>query len=115
MSLTNFFVYPKYPDNLKRLFTLAYNLWCSWNYEAVNLFYRIDAQRFRAVQHNPVQLLLGLPAERIEALSQDEGFLFELNKVYETTPDNARFPSLRIWGLPLKVQSDKQRQEWNEL
>ena len=83
MAFKNLFVYPKYPENLKRLYQLAYNLWCSWNYEAVNLFYRIDAKRFRDMYHNPVQLLLSLPAERIEELSRDKGFLFELDKVWQ--------------------------------
>jgi len=83
MASKNLFVYPKYPENLKRLHELAYNLWCSWNYEAVNLFYRVDAKRFRAVNHNPVQLLLSLPIERIEELSRDKGFVFELDKLWQ--------------------------------
>ena len=83
MASKNLFVYPKYPENLKRLYELAYNLWCSWNYEAISLFYRIDAKRFRAVNHNPVQLLLSLPPERIEELSRDKGFLFELDKLWQ--------------------------------
>ena len=83
MAFKNIFVYPKYPENLNRLYELAYNLWCSWNYEAVSLFYRIDAKRFRAVRHNPVQLLLSLPPERIEELSRDKGFLFELDKLWQ--------------------------------
>jgi len=83
MIFKNLFVYPKYPENLKRLYELAYNLWCSWNYEAVNLFYRIDAKRFRDMHHNPVQLLLSLPAERIHELSHDKGFLFELDRVWQ--------------------------------
>jgi len=83
MAFKSLFVYPKYPENLKRLYQLAYNLWCSWNYEAINLFYRIDATRFRAVRHNPVQLLLSLQTDRIEELSHDKGFLFELDKVWQ--------------------------------
>jgi starch phosphorylase len=83
MAFKNLFVYPKFPENLKRLYELAYNLWCSWNYEAVNLFYRIDAKRFRDVNHNPVQLLMSLSAERIEELSRDKGFLFELDKLWQ--------------------------------
>ncbi|MFC1762627.1 alpha-glucan family phosphorylase [Planctomycetota bacterium] len=83
MALKQLFVYPRYPDNLRKLFDLAYNLWCSWNYEAINLFYRIDARRFRHCNHSPVQLLLSLSPHRIEALSQDKGFLFELDRVWD--------------------------------
>lgn len=82
MILKNIFVYPKLPDNLKKLHTLAYNLWCTWNYDAIRLFYRIDGQLFRAVNHNPVQFLLSLPTERISELSRDRGFLFELDRVW---------------------------------
>jgi starch phosphorylase len=82
MILKDIFVYPRLPDNLKKLHTLAYNLWCTWNYDAIRLFYRIDGQLFREVNHNPVQFLLHLPTERIAQLSADKGFLFELEKVW---------------------------------
>ena len=83
MAFKDLFIYPKYPDNLKPLFKLAYNLWCTWSYDAVNLFYRIDARRFREMNHNPVKLLLNLPSERIEELANDSGFLFEMERVWE--------------------------------
>lgn len=83
MNLKNIFVYPRLPENLGKLHALAENLWCTWNYEAINLFYRIDAQLFRAANHNPIQFLLSLPSERIEHLARDRGFLFELEKVWE--------------------------------
>ncbi|MCX5644078.1 MAG: alpha-glucan family phosphorylase [Phycisphaerae bacterium] len=82
MNLKNIFVYPKLPDNLGKLQSLAYNLWCTWNYEAIGLFYRIDAPLFRAVNHNPIQFLVNLPSERIAQLAQDKGFLFELERVW---------------------------------
>ncbi|OHB64516.1 MAG: hypothetical protein A2Y77_09190 [Planctomycetes bacterium RBG_13_62_9] len=83
MILKEIFVYPRLPENLKKLHTLAYNLWCTWNYDAIRLFYRIDGQLFRAVNHNPVQFLLSLPTERIAQLSRDKGFLFEMDKLWQ--------------------------------
>lgn len=83
MARKQLFVYPRYPESLQKLFTLAYNLWCSWNYEAINLFYRIDAKQFRRANHSPVQLLLSLSPKRVEELSQDKGFLFEMERVWE--------------------------------
>lgn len=65
MNLKNIFVYPRLPENLSKLQSLAYNLWCTWNYEAISLFYRIDAPLFRAANHNPIQFLVNLPSERI--------------------------------------------------
>lgn len=93
MAFKNVFVYPRYPENLTRLYQLAYNLWCTWNYDAINLWYRIDAKRFRLFHHNPVQLLLSLPAERIEELSKDRGFLFELDKVWQKFQDYISYRS----------------------
>ena len=87
MIFKNLFVYPAYPRNLNKLYQLAYNLWCTWNYEAISLFHRIDPTLFRAVNRNPVRLLLSLRKERIEGLSQDKGFLFELEKVWEKFQD----------------------------
>jgi starch phosphorylase len=83
MAFRNVFVYPRYPENLERLYRLAYNLWSTWNYEAIRLFYRVDASLFQKVKHNPVMLLMSLSQERIDELSHDDGFLFELNGVWE--------------------------------
>lgn len=83
MIFKNIFVYPKYPDNLHKLYELAYNLWWTWNYEAINLFYRIDTPLFREVNHNPIKLLMSLPRKKLDSLSHDKGFLFELEKVWE--------------------------------
>jgi glycogen phosphorylase len=82
MASRSVFVYPKYPASLEKLFDLAYNLWASWNYDAIRLFYRIDARLFQVVKHNTVQLLLSLPQQRIDELAGDEGFLFELDHVW---------------------------------
>jgi starch phosphorylase len=83
MIFKDIFVNPKYPENLKKLYNLSQNLWCTWNYESINLFYRIEPQLFRKVNHNPVEFLLNLPKERIEELSHDKGFLFELDRVWD--------------------------------
>jgi len=87
MVFKNIFVYPKYPENLNKLYLLSQNLWCTWNYEAIKLFYRIDPELFRNVNHNPVEFLLKLPRERIDELSRDKGFLFELERVWENFQD----------------------------
>lgn len=60
MIFKSIFVYPKYPENLQHLYELASNLWSTWNYDAIDLFYRIDARIFREVNHNPLKLLHSL-------------------------------------------------------
>jgi len=80
MNSKNILVYPKYPRNLHRLYQIAQNLWCTWNYDAINLFYRIDAKLFKEVSHNPVRFLHSLSRERLEALSADRGFCSSLKR-----------------------------------
>jgi glycogen phosphorylase len=83
MTFKNIFVYPRYPENLSKLYALAHNLWCLWDYDAINLFYRIDTHLFRSVNHNPVKFLLDLPEEKMNELSNDSGFLLELDRVWQ--------------------------------
>ena len=99
MNNKNILVYPKYPRNLHRLYQLAHNLWCTWNYDAINLFYRIDSRLFKEVNHNPVKLLHNLPRERVESLSKDRGFLFDLEKVWQQFEEYMTFePSAKEDG-----------------
>jgi starch phosphorylase len=91
MSFKDIFVYPRYPENLNKLYLLAYNLWCTWDYEAINLFYRIDAHLFRSVNHNPVKFLLSLPRATIDVISRDKDFISELNRVWDSFQDYLKF------------------------
>lgn len=104
MILKRLFVYPKFPESLEKLQKLAYNIWCTWNYDAIRLFYRIDAELWRTVNHNPVQFLLSLPKERLDELAADRGFLFELENVWEQfqryTDYDAQFHTPRSGHLP---------------
>src|SRR4030042_203811 len=83
MIFKSIFVYPKYSENLQHLYELACNLWSVWDYDAIGLFYRIDTHLFREVNHNPLKFLNSLGREKLEALSTDEGFRFELEKVWQ--------------------------------
>jgi starch phosphorylase len=102
MASRSVFVYPKYPASLEKLFDLAYNLWATWNYDAIRLFYRIDSRLFQAVKHNTVRLLLSLPQRRIDELAADEGFVFELDQVWSkfqeylshNSPQDSQTPAL---------------------
>lgn len=91
--MKDIFVHPRYPENLNKLYELAYNLWCTWNYDAIKLFYRIDSNLFRRVNHNPVRFLYSLPRERVEELSRDRGFLFELEEVWKRYQDYLKYVS----------------------
>jgi hypothetical protein len=54
MLLKNMFVYPRYPENLRKLIHLAYNLWTLWDAEGIKIFFRIDPTLFRSVNLNPI-------------------------------------------------------------
>jgi starch phosphorylase len=83
MKLKNFYVKPTYPIELKPLFEISYNMWATWDKETERLFRRINPELFREVHHNPVEFLHRLSKEDIVKLSKDNGFLYELNKVYD--------------------------------
>jgi starch phosphorylase len=90
--IRTFTVLPHLPQRLQALQKLAYNMWWSWNHEAVALFRRIDVDLWETVDHSAVKLLGALDEERIEQLLHDDGFLANLDRVeqafdhYMSTP-----------------------------
>lgn len=83
MQFKDFFVYPRYPKNLEKLYKIAYNLWVTWDIEAYKLFMRIDSKLFRKCNKNPVLFLMKLDENKLKELSEDKGFLYNLEKVCE--------------------------------
>jgi glycogen phosphorylase len=82
MNFKSLFVSPRFPENLQHLYDLSYNLWTTWNIDALNLFYRIDGILFTKVNRNPLKFLHSLSKDKLEELSNNNGFLFELEKVW---------------------------------
>ncbi len=81
--LRKFKVLPELPEKLKPLLELAYNIWFTWNPEAVKLFIRMDAELWETTQHNPIRMLGEVNQEKLEELAHDEGFLMEVDRVNE--------------------------------
>ena len=79
--IRTFTVLPHLPDKLLKLREVAYNLWWTWNPDAVNLFRRIDPDLYEAVENSPIKLLSSTPQSRFEQLENDEGFLSHLDRV----------------------------------
>ena len=50
----------------ERLWSLARNLWWSWDNESASLFLDLDPVRWRQLNHNPIALLSEIPLEQIE-------------------------------------------------
>ena len=82
-QIHTFTVFSKIPDRLKPLEELAYNLWFSWNMEAVELFQRMDPRLWDETRHNPVLLLSRLSPDRLAELESDEAFMATMERVYE--------------------------------
>ncbi len=83
INFRNYYVKPKLPENLLRLNKLAENLWSTWNPDAYKLFSRIDPILFRKFNHNPIMLIQKVPTEKLLKLSQESGFMSELDTVYK--------------------------------
>lgn len=81
-NLYTFYVSPKIPEKLDKLQHLSYNLWSTWDKQAIKLFNRIDPIIYRRCAHNPVMLLHKVTPGRLEELAQDNGFLSELEQVW---------------------------------
>ncbi len=81
--ICTFTIIPSLPTKLERLRELAYNLWWSWNLDGIDLFRRLDHQLWEDSGHNPVLMLGTIKQERLEETAEDEGFLAQLERVYQ--------------------------------
>ncbi|MBC8385052.1 MAG: alpha-glucan family phosphorylase, partial [Candidatus Cloacimonetes bacterium] len=82
INFKNFYVKPRLPENLDPIVELSQNLWSTWDTDAYRLFLRIDPKLFREINHNPVKLLQNTSDERLLELSNDQGFLSEMQNVH---------------------------------
>lgn len=87
-----FYVKPKVPDKLEPLLEMSQNVWATWDTDAYRLFSRIDPNLFRSCNHNPVKLLQRVSLTKLQELSQDKGFLYEMRSVYKNFRSYLSFP-----------------------
>ena len=69
------------PAVLEPLWTIARNVWWSWNVDAVNLFRRIDPVAYEQSGPCPLLLLNNLAGDQLERLAADQGFVDHLARV----------------------------------
>lgn len=105
MEFKKFFVYPKFPESLEKLVTISYNLWFTWDFDALSLFYKMDAELFRKVKHNPVKFIHLLSKDKIQALAQDKRFLSDLQEIWERFEDYLRHKNTLLSELGI-TQAD---------
>jgi len=83
IPIRTFTVIPSLPKPLQRLRELAYNLWWSWNTDAVEVFRLLDPDLWNEVGHNPVKLLGQLSTKRLEQAAADTTLLAQLDRVLD--------------------------------
>ena len=82
-KLHRFTVVPSLPKELAGLQRIAYNLWWTWEPQAIELFKRMDPELWRETRHNPVQMLGILQQASLDGLIANEGFMAHLAGVDE--------------------------------
>ncbi|MBN1400009.1 MAG: DUF3417 domain-containing protein, partial [Anaerolineae bacterium] len=76
-------VTPSLPPQLRPLRDLAYNLWWTWNLDAVDLFRRLDRDLWEEADHNPVLMLGRIAQARLNESARDDGFVAQMMRVYQ--------------------------------
>ncbi len=76
-------VFPTIPEPIARLHELAYNLWWTWNPDAVALYASIDPALWDRVEHSAVRLLSEVKSETLERRATDRDFLKRYEAVLE--------------------------------
>jgi len=74
-------VVPAIPEPISDLRRLAYNLWWTWNWDAVALFQRLDRNLWNRVGHNPIELLAALSQTQLQQAAEDSAYLAHLDRV----------------------------------
>ena len=80
----------------ERLWTLARNLWWSWDHDSTSLFRDLDPERWTELNHNPVALLGGMPIERIERRAGELALHSRINYAYRRQREYQE--GGRTWG-----------------
>ncbi len=69
------------PRRIQRLGELAYNLWWTWNPEAVRLYMRIDPLLWERTYHNPIKFLRQVERAKINAATLNRYYLEDYDRV----------------------------------
>lgn len=97
--IKKFKVVPNLPERLKPLLSIANNMWWVWNFEAIELFRRLDVDLWRAVAHNPVKMLGSISQGLLDEAASSESFLAHMEKVQAELE----------WHMTRKTWYDEQR------
>jgi starch phosphorylase len=91
-AIHEFTVTPSLPERLRSLRRLAYNLWWSWNSEAIDLFRQLDEDLWEETDHNPILMLGTINQARLQVAAEDEAFLAYLERVCQEFDQYMKLP-----------------------
>jgi starch phosphorylase len=80
----------------EKLWSLARNLWWSWDHDSGSLFRELDPVRFRALNKNPILLLHEMPLARIEQRAGELMLHSRINHAYRRMREY--LAQDRTWG-----------------
>ena len=80
----------------ERLWSLARNLWWSWDHDSISLFRDLDPTRWRQLNQNPISLLGEIPLGEIERRAADLALHSRINYCYRRQQEYLRAD--RTWG-----------------
>ena len=84
------------PKRLRRLNELAYNLWWTWNPEAVRVLGRLDYSRWERLGHNPIRFLREIKRRRLNQAAKDPDYLKLYDSVFASF--DAYFVRIEVSG-----------------
>lgn len=70
------------PKRLSRLGELAYNLWWTWQPEAVRAFGRLDYDLWERLDHNPIRFLREIGRARLNQAAKDKDYLAIYDRIF---------------------------------
>ncbi len=101
-SFKSYHVYPSVPKNLKFIEPLIQNLWWSWRLEAIELLKRMDPEKWKLSNQNPLKMFSDyIPQDALNRFAHNENFLLHLKQVkkqfeeevlLERTPEDIGMP-----------------------
>jgi starch phosphorylase len=80
----------------ERLWSLARNVWWSWDHDCISLFRDLNPTRWRQLNQNPISLLSEIPLEEVERRATELVLHSRINYVYRRQQEYLNAD--RTWG-----------------
>ncbi|MBF0206088.1 MAG: alpha-glucan family phosphorylase [Oligoflexia bacterium] len=84
MKIHSFTVLPTTPQKLKPLLDIANNLWFSWNWDARQLFAKLDVKAWKNAGKNPLRTICDVSQQKLEEAARNKQYVAELEAVYSS-------------------------------